>query len=209
MEQQRLRIGLIKQAGIEGVTLPPVTHLLCGTWNGVTYGYSDYTTCKPGSMLVVKNYFKLIGHHRWPIHCLGIRYAVYDIEPWSYTPSYQEDRHDRDRKARARLVSPGPTSYDLGPDRDLPESATGWSTTRGAAARRCWFESSPSAVGLVSGGGVGPSRCRAGSARHSGPSDRRAAYRHVPGSAGRRPVRAAPCGMTPQRCRTTAARALA
>jgi hypothetical protein len=83
--------GLLAQAAEDGVTMPPVTYQLCGTWNGATYGYSDYTTCQAGDTLVVENYYKLQqAINDGLFSTLGITHAVYDIESWSFTPAYQQ-----------------------------------------------------------------------------------------------------------------------
>lgn len=83
--------GMLGQAAQDGLTMPPVTYQLCGTWNGVTYGYSDYTTCQAGDTLVVENYYKLQqAINNGLFTTLGITHAAYDIESWSLTPSYQQ-----------------------------------------------------------------------------------------------------------------------
>lgn len=80
--------GLAAQAAGDGVTLPPVTYQLCGTWNGTIYGQSDYTTCAPGnSVLVVEDYGELAQAISDGLFTsLGIHTAIYDLESWPFTP---------------------------------------------------------------------------------------------------------------------------
>lgn len=80
--------GLDAQAVSDGVTVAPTTWTGCGVWNGHRYGHSDYTDCSQwgsSATLLVENYYQLRGALR-----NGYRgTAMYDVEPWSYTPDYQ------------------------------------------------------------------------------------------------------------------------
>lgn len=79
-------IGIAAQAKKDGVTLPKPTWMLCGSWHKKIYGLSDYTTCQQGSVLVTEAYNRLRQAIRDGVFTqLHMRYAVYDIESWSFT----------------------------------------------------------------------------------------------------------------------------
>lgn len=80
--------GLDAQAVKDGVTVPAPTWTGCGTWGGVAYGRSDYTACETwgaSATLIVENYYQL----RAAVNAGYTGTAMYDLEPWSYTPYYQ------------------------------------------------------------------------------------------------------------------------
>lgn len=80
-------IGIAAQAKKDDATLPKPTWKLCGTWDGKIYGHSDYTTCQQGSVLVSEGYYRLRQAIRDRMFTrLHMRYAVYDIESWKFTP---------------------------------------------------------------------------------------------------------------------------
>lgn len=73
------------------VRLPSFTWLLCGRWHGKVYGRSDYTTCRAGSTPVFENYDRFAAAIKAGMFTeLGLRYAIYDIESWQYTPANQK-----------------------------------------------------------------------------------------------------------------------
>jgi hypothetical protein len=84
-------IGIAAQAKKDNVTLPKPTWMLCGTWNGKSYGHSDYTTCHQGGVLVTEDYYRLRQAIRDGLFTqLHMRFAIYDIESWSFTPPAQK-----------------------------------------------------------------------------------------------------------------------
>jgi hypothetical protein len=84
-------IGLAAQAQIDGVTLPPLTWQLCGVWNGVTYGQSDYTTCAAGDTLVTESYVSFLKAVNAGVFTgTGITTALIDLESWVYTPADEQ-----------------------------------------------------------------------------------------------------------------------
>jgi hypothetical protein len=84
-------IGLAAQAQTDGVTLPPLTWQLCGVWNGVTYGQSDYTTCAAGDTLVTESYVSFLKAVNAGVFTgTGITTALIDLESWVYTPADEQ-----------------------------------------------------------------------------------------------------------------------
>jgi hypothetical protein len=73
--------GVAAAAKAAQVTLPHFTWMTCGVWNGVTYGYSDHTTCTkaPNSVLVVEKYYRLVAALK-----AGFRptTVLFDLETW-------------------------------------------------------------------------------------------------------------------------------
>jgi hypothetical protein len=124
-------VGLLAQASKDGATLPAIQWQLCGVYNGVTYGLSDYTRCAPGDTLVTENFYAL----RNAINAGYRGTIVYDIESWDFTPSAQSsDPVPWIRKsvqfAKANgvsiIVSPGGT---LGGDTAAFSTATQYGAT--------------------------------------------------------------------------------
>jgi hypothetical protein len=84
-------IGLAAQAQKDGVTLPALTWQLCGVWNGVTYGQSDYTTCAAGDTLVTESYVSFLkAVNAGAFTGTGITTALIDLESWAYTPADEQ-----------------------------------------------------------------------------------------------------------------------
>lgn len=84
--------GLAAQASQDGVSLPRFTWQTCGTYRGVTYGYSDYTACQPGRTLVAESFTALAAAvHAGVFRRTGMATALLDLESWSFSGTESAD----------------------------------------------------------------------------------------------------------------------
>jgi hypothetical protein len=83
-------MGLAAAANGAHIRLPSFRWRTCGEWNGISYGYSDHSSCisAPNRVLVVENYWRLVAALKAGYRP---RVVLFDLETWKY--SGNESRH--------------------------------------------------------------------------------------------------------------------
>ena len=86
--------GFAAEAVQLGSVEPQIDNLMCGVYQGVVYGQSDNTECPAdgSGTLVFENYWKFvaaINAGAFAPNPGGMTQAIYDVEPWTFTPDYQ------------------------------------------------------------------------------------------------------------------------
>jgi hypothetical protein len=122
--------GIAAAAKAANVRLPYFKWRLCGVWNGVRYGYSDYTTCtnSANSVLVVESYTRFEAAMEAGFKS---RAVLFDLEGWK--ESDNESEHPVKWIHRViRLAHKHGISVIVSPGFPLQECRRCWTAASGA-----------------------------------------------------------------------------